>query len=115
MRLFTSDQIIKIINDQSQNLDYYLIEVADKIAGYRICAATDISMPNGLETCVIFKQDILHLSRFYSREEVGNLIRMLSTIRQNISQYIPNLRENPYINNEIVNNSDVLQDINKEL
>lgn len=83
-QLLTSDQIIALINQQSQILGFYLMEVADKISGYQICACHDTTI-NGQEVIIMFKRDLLHLSRYYTRDEVAEMIKMLSTVLQNIT------------------------------
>lgn len=82
-QIFDANQIIKIINEEQSGLGFFLLEINDRVTGYEICAAYDENV-GGHNVVVIFRRDILHLSRFYSRDEVGRLIEVLSTIYKNI-------------------------------
>jgi hypothetical protein len=82
-RNFDSDQIIDLINSNSQSLGFYLLEVNDRPHGYQICAATDIKIA-GHTVSLIFRRDIIHVSRLYDREEIGRLVDVLATIHKNI-------------------------------
>lgn len=82
-QLFDANDIINIVNAEEKNLGFFLIEINHRTTGYEICACYD-EVVGGHNVLVIFRRDILHLSRYYSRDEVGHLIQVLSTIYKNI-------------------------------
>jgi len=64
-------------------LGFYLIEYADNTTGYSVDACFDKEIA-GHSTQIIFKKDLFHLTRYYTREEVAEVIKMLSIIHHNI-------------------------------
>jgi hypothetical protein len=82
-RLLTSDQIIDLVNQERDALGFYIIEVADRISGYRVNAVFDRIIA-GHSTTITFREDILFTTRYYDRDEVAGIIKMLAAIYENI-------------------------------
>ena len=82
-RVLNSDQIIDLINSEARSLGFFIIEVNERHSGYSICAGIEVEA-SGHTATLIFRRDIFHVSRLYSREDVADTVKVLTTIRDNI-------------------------------
>ena len=89
-RNFTSDQVINLIGEQAPVLGFYITGYADTFFGYMINAVLDVTLA-GIPCQLVFKRDILHISRLYSSEEIADMVKMLSATRDNIVKCLPSL------------------------
>ena len=93
-RNFTSDQVINLIGEQAPVLGFYITGYADTFFGYMINAVMDVTLA-GIPCQLVFKRDILHVSRLYSSEEIADMVKMLSATRDNIVKCLPSLAGTP--------------------
>lgn len=85
--MFSSDQVIDIINSESDKLGFYFLEVNDRPNGYQVCAVADFVVA-GHSVSIIFRKEVISVSRLYSREELAKMIEVISSIYNNLSTTI---------------------------